>query len=425
LLVVGAAAPNKKEEQQKMTMEFDKIEALRADFQYVDIDNARTVLTVGFKASFYFWSGHTASKRTALVECFEAFEAAFGASLAWAFDADKGRRVKLSEKKLPQIREYADTLDEDDCFEWYVSSGEDDEAVGDFSASCLTERGWMAGDCSAFRFQVPRSLVFEPEGLQRIMNLLLLCHEKLAPFHGNAGLAAISTRDEWHWEIEKFEVATRYVALYIDSRVIDNIQAPRGIKSVNWLTFISNTLAEKLGGPQSFVRYCQKFDVDASAHAGGFLIRAGDLPQIGPVEEPAPLPYTKVNAALRPLRDGNFASMGSGSANGEVRFDRCISDLWIRRLDVPGAWPPRTLAGLPRTALGAAPSDRVTLQSGETCKIHGRYRDASFEPDEEEYDDAPKVVLLPGDFVPYKLSLGPHGEFLGREAVAWQLVAEL
>jgi hypothetical protein len=36
-----------------------KIEALVPDFQYVDSDHNRIVLTVGFSASFYFWGGHT------------------------------------------------------------------------------------------------------------------------------------------------------------------------------------------------------------------------------------------------------------------------------------------------------------------------------------------------------------------------------
>ncbi len=40
-------------------------------------------------------------------------------------------------------------------------------------------------------------------------------------------------------------------------------------------------------------------------------------------------------------------------------------------------------------------------------------------------DDAPQVVLMPGDAAPYWLKLGPHGEYLGRDAVTWELVAEL
>jgi hypothetical protein len=40
-------------------------------------------------------------------------------------------------------------------------------------------------------------------------------------------------------------------------------------------------------------------------------------------------------------------------------------------------------------------------------------------------DDAPQLVLMAGDIAPYWLKLGPHGEYLGRDAVTWELIAEL
>ena len=75
-------------------------------------------------------------------------------------------------------------------------------------------------------------------------------------------------------------------------------------------------------------------------------MRAGDLPDLGPVVEPPPEAYMKANAALRPLRNGSFGSMGSGSVNGELHFDRCTTDLWIRRFDAPSIWPPASFIGL-------------------------------------------------------------------------------
>ena len=135
-----------------MDKELAKIEALLPDFQYVDTDNDRVILTVGFAASFHFWDGHTASKRAALADCFEAFEAAFGEHLLWAMDADRGRWEKLADKNMPPLRTYIASLNEDDCIEWYLSSGEDHDAVGDYVVSCLTERGWMSGQSSHFQF---------------------------------------------------------------------------------------------------------------------------------------------------------------------------------------------------------------------------------------------------------------------------------
>jgi hypothetical protein len=412
----------------RMNPEFDKIEALLPDFQYVDSDHDRIVLTVGFAASFYFWGGHEAARREALVRCFEAFETTFGEHLAWALDAEEGRWLKHSGSKQESIRTHVASLDEDDCVEWYLTSSEDHESHGEYVASCLTERGWMEDECSSFRFEVPRSLVFDEAGKKSVLDLVAFCIEQLSPFHANAGLRSVSVRDEIIWEAEKLDVATRYMTLYTDDRIKDRRQAPRGIKGVNWLTYVSNTLSESLGGPQAFPSHCRRFEVEPIPLGKGFMIQAGEFPQIGPVGLPVPKAYVRANAALRPLRNGNFGSMGTGSISGELRFDRCTSDLWIRRLDVPGTWPPKTLIGLPREPLGAAPRKKLKLKPGEVCVVYGRYREAGFVTPPDYGDDvdlAPMVVLLPGDVAPSLLKLGPHGEFLGRSSSKWELIAEL
>jgi hypothetical protein len=407
--------------------ELEKIEALLPDFQYLDSDN-QIVLTVGFTASFYFWNGHKAATREGLVRCFEAFEKAFGEHLAWRLDGDEVRWVKYSGDTQQSIRQYVKLQDEDDCIEWHLTSSEDPDGLGEYFAFCLTERGWEEGACSTFRFHLPRSLVFDDDGKKAVLDLTSFCVEQLKPFHGNAGLSSISAHEEMSWEVEKLDEATRYVTLYTDDKSLDMMPAPHGIKSVNWLTFISDALSESMGGPVSFVDYCRRFDVEPGVLGNGFMIQAGELPQIGPVGFPVPEAYVRANAALRPLRNGNFGSMGSGSISGEVRFDRCTSDLWIRRLDVPGTWPPKTLIGLPRVPLGAAPRKKLKLKPGEVCTVHGRYREADFvtSPDYGDDEDlAPMVVLLPGDVAPFILKLGEHGESLGRSSSKWELIADL
>ncbi|WP_426207965.1 type VI immunity family protein [Massilia sp. TWP1-3-3] len=411
-----------------MNPEFEKIEALLPDFQYVDSDHDRIVLTVGFTASFYFWNGHEAATREGLVRCFEAFEKAFGEHLAWRLDGDEARWVKYSGDKKKSIRQYVTLQDEDDCIEWHLTSSEDPDGLGEYFAFCLTERGWMEGECSSFRFQLPRSLVFDAEGKKAVLDLVSFCVEQLEPYHANAGLTSISVHEEMIWEAEKLDEATRYMTLYTDDKGLDIMQAPRGIKGVNWLTFVSNTLTECLGGPVPFADYCRRFGVEPIALGNGFMIQAGELPQIGPVGFPVPEAYVRANGALRPLRNGNFGSMGSGSISGEVRFDCCTSDLWIRRLDALGIWPPKTLIGLPDVPLGAAPRKKIKLKPGDVCTVHGRYRKAGFVTPPDYGDDenlAPMVVLLPGDVAPFILKLGDHGEFLGRSNSKWELIAEL
>jgi hypothetical protein len=408
-----------------LNKQLEAIEALLPDFQYVDADQEHIVLTVGFSATFYFWNGHTNATRAALLRCFAAFENAFGTHLLWRRDADKGKWVKLPEAKPFLLEEYIRTLDEDDRIECYLTSDEDHRGAGEYVISCLTARGWMENDCSCFQFRLPRGIAIEQT--RQVVDLVTFCCQQLSPFHANAGLGAVSTYQETLWDAEKLDLSTRYVGLYIDSFVIDKMKAPRGLKGINWLTFIGNSLAECLGGSAPFVSYCRKFGIEPEVIDSGFLIQAGEYPQLGPIGLPLPDKYVRVNAALRPLRNGNFGSMGAGSIDGESRFDRCTSDLWQRRFDFPGTWPPKTFIGLPREPLGAAPVKKIKLRTGEACIVHGRYRELGFVTPVEfgDEDIAPIVILMPGDIAPFVLRLGPHGSVLRRDEIKWELIAEL
>jgi hypothetical protein len=409
--------------------ELEKIESLRSDFEYIDGDTDGVIMTVGFVGSFYFWGGHTVAKRLALAECFDAYKEAYGARLEWARDPDSWDAVKLSKNALPALRDYIKPLDEDDCIEWYESSGNNPDEVGEYVVSCLTERGWQENHISCFQFQVPLAHVFDAEKWVVLKNLLTRCAERLVPFHGVAGLSAVTIEQGEDWEPEALDLTTRYRALYVEDMVADLPHAPDGLKGVNWITFVGDLLTERLGGPEAFAAYCQRFNVQPERHANGFMIRAGATPQLGPVDEPPPEAYVRANAAIRPLRNGKYGSMGSGSIDGELRFNRCTSDLWIRRFDGPGIWPPVSFAGLPCGPVGTKPAKKVRIDTGKPCVIYGRYRKYPLEPaqpgDGDDDIRGPMVVLLPGDLAPFHVTLGPHGEFVSREAITWELVAEL
>ena len=412
-----------------VSVEFEEVESRRSDFEYIDGDNDQVILTVGFVATFYFWGGHTVQKRLALAECFEAFEAVYGHKLTWGCDPESWQPVDLAKKTFPAIRDYMKSLDEDDAIAWYSSSGLDPDGVGDYAISCMTERAWQEQFLSCLQFHVPALDAFDSEKKNILDSLLNLCTEKLTPFHGSAGLGVISTEQAVTWEPEVLDVARRYRSLQVESIVTDRKHAQDGMKGVNWLTYVSDLLTEKLGGPKAFAEYCKHFGLDPERSSSGFVIRAGSTPQLGPIDQLPSEEYVRANAAIRPLRNAKYGSMGSGSIDGELRFNRCTSDLWIRRFDRPDIWPPVSFAGLPRSPVGTKPTKKVKLDTGKTCVIHGRYRKLPIDPalfdEDEEYDRTPMVVLLPGDIAPFYLTLGPHGRFVSRESVIWELVAEL
>ena len=118
------------------------------------------------------------------------------------------------------------------------------------------------------------------------------------------------------------------------------------------------------------------------------------------------------------------AAFGIGAVGKDMVYALSASYVMYYYQDVLGL--PATFVGLPRTPIGKVPGKKIKLKTGEKCTVHGRYRHPAFETVAAgDDDDAPQVVLMPGDVAPYWLKLGAHGEYLGRDVVAWELVAEL
>lgn len=60
--------------------------------------------------------------------------------------------------------------------------------------------------------------------------------------------------------------------------------------------------------------------------AMGLLIISGPTPDIAPIDQEMPAQRARINALLRPLRNGIFGSMGFGARHGEPRLNPCTSN---------------------------------------------------------------------------------------------------
>lgn len=395
-----------------------ELEDLLPDYQYVD--GERIVLTVGLLATFYFWDGHKASVRSALVECIEAYQSNYGSNLTWAFDAEAAKPVPI--EKMAPVRKLVAEMDADDMLEWFAASGDFDSAT-EYRISAMTERGWQENQASMVSFVLPRDHAYIPEKREKLFGLVKMFAEKLSPFHGHVGLGAVSVHQQYRYQSDELDVATRYRGLFIED-VFHGNWAYSGLTSIDWLTYVGQPLAERVGGMRELGNRLRKAGANVTELSRGLFVAYGAEPDIGVMHEDIPPLVSAVNGVLRPLRIGNVESMGFGSVNGELRFNRYTSDLWTRRYDAPYIWPPASFIGLPERALIKPRTPSLKLKTGEICAIAGRYQYiAKPDPDQDE-DFIPMVVLLPGDIAPYWVELGPHGEYLGRAEITWSLIAE-
>jgi hypothetical protein len=161
----------------------------------------------------------------------------------------------------------------------------------------VTERGWQEGVISTFGFTLPRKHAFDVQDRRRFLLFFELVADRLAPCHAYAGLAAITSFEQEDWQSQELDVATRYLGLYIEANFIDANHAPDGIKSVDWVTYVGTTLAERVGGIELLAKSLQAKGIAFKKLRAGLMVVAGDGPDIGKVEHGLSLGLAEINAA--------------------------------------------------------------------------------------------------------------------------------
>ena len=218
---------------------------------------------------------------------------------------------------------------------------------------------------------------------------------------------------------------------YSERRFISN-----GIKSIDWLTYLDNTLVQRICPVDTFVNtYCPHFNVHPQQQKNGVLFQLEEYPQLLPVNEPVLPSYYNLNRALRPLRNGAYWAISSDGGYAYDVLDIEATRKWIRRLDAPDIFPDQGHYE------ERAPKKKIYLTSGKVCEIDGVYR----YDDELDIDGNPvyvgheqrdtykpntnddyrqHVVLLKGDLAPNFLEFEDHAVLKGVKKIKWRLVSE-
>ncbi len=233
----------------------------------------------------------------------------------------------------------------------------------------------------------------------------------------------------------KFDLVSQardFKGIYLE-KVWDSVRMAYGIRSFDWLTYISSPLSEKVGGIKNLENALKKAKIKFEYLSSGLLVQVTEHPELIPSGEEIPSNYLKFNNILRPMRDGNYGSMGDGTYLGEndQSFDIRLTDLWMRRFDFEYVW-----SDLISVAKSRKPKSVVKLVSNQVCQISGRYRfeeDYDYirnEPlpfedvDSRENDYRSYITLNKGDIAPYYLNLDQYGNLIERSEIAWTLFEE-
>ncbi len=419
------------------------LEPYLKDFQWSEHKKGQpSLFIVGaeFQAHFLYFAGHSPEKREALIECIEAYNQHYAEHFTWGSYVNEngdGRYYDIAE--LPSIQAaVAKHPHPDDQIEWRCASGERDEAP-EYMIYAFTNRGWEGRnqECSTLTFRVPNKLIFDIEQKKILMSLIQMCIDKLGVYHAVAGFQSALPYKPIGVGDYSLAQGERFWGIYQGASIRESNHVTNGIKSIDWLTYLSNTLVQRISEVKTFPKYCEFFNLKPQQQQEGFLFQLEEFPQLLPSDQPVLESYYNLNKALRPLRNGAYWSISYDVGNHYKVLDVEASRKWIRRLDAPDIFPDRGHYQ-ERKPL----KNNIYLASGRPCEIDGIYRyedqlNFKGEPRHAGYDDRDdyqenyvydlrqQVVLLKGDIAPRFLECYEHMVLKEAKKIKWRLVSEI
>ena len=288
--------------------------------------------------TLFFVDAHLPAVREALCACFDDYEVLAKQHLTWLWREDPpDGNGKVAYSKAKPLRAMMNQLEPDDYLSFTYISGKQAHDAGEWEFSIQGMAAWEAKmvvrGTSALRFSMPRLYVEENPAAFQYMFVTFA--RRLKAVHGYGGhgliLSAVRINDN-----EPFEavLAEQLNGFDVGQPIGGAATAHQGIKTVSWLTAVSNEMIEKVGGralllselPMDWFAF---YDYDV-----GIVIQGGPRPATAPADvDPKPACLALPNMLFKKIR-APALTLHHGSKNGEARIIGPSAEQWFKRFDV-------------------------------------------------------------------------------------------
>jgi len=288
-------------------------------------EEGQPLLDIGFYVTFFFEDGHLVERRRAVYEILKEYWFRVGEHLRWTTN------LKTYEWEEITARQFADA--------WFAAQPKEPWKWG------VTLHGGATFDAaSPYRFEgvgkpdshlimsflsamFPATWFAEhPEA--SAVDIVQRWATLLQPRHGTAGLSIVGSLNRptaYETQEQARGLAERFPGLEVDDALSEAIYVQKGIRSVNWLTCIDDSLIERLGGIET-LRAQVAGDLHLHEYPGGAIVRAGDFPQAGDRNRQRAIePYRRAAALLRPVQPRYTGIM--------LGFDAESTQDWVNRFN--------------------------------------------------------------------------------------------
>ena len=344
---------------------------------YLDPNNIEDAIKTGLVGCYYLDQGYLPEKRQAIGQVLALYDKYWGDKLKFGFfDGNPNQLHPYQQfsidKKQDLINNYAfETLN------FYWSNVDNMEFVPEYFIETFSKPEWyekLHQDITYVQLYLPISELKE-FGVEQLIALNQQISKILQPMHGFFGLGIQHSHEYYDYQYLEYELAHQFLGLDI-SNDEDDEHLREGFKCINWLTILSDRLiTDKLGSLEALKEHNNDNEIRFYPYAGGVVVRAGEVPELGDVaSNPYPKHYVNVNALLKPARAPEIASLGFGSINGEIRFNNRTSKEWQCRFDDVEATD-TTVSHEPQSAqiINMDSKVRISIQTGQLCPHTGVY----------------------------------------------------
>ena len=344
---------------------------------YLDPNNIEDAIKTGLVGCYYLDQGYLPEKRQAIGQVLALYDKYWGDKLKFGFFDGNSNQLHpyqqfSIDKKQDLINNYAL-----DVLNFYWSNVDNLEFVPEYLIKTFSEPEWyekLYPDVTYVQLYLPISELKE-FGVEQLIALNQQISEILQPMHGFFGLGIQHSHEYYDYQYLEYELAHQFLGLDI-SNVEGDEHLREGFKCINWLTILSDQLiADKLGCLEELKEHNSDNQIRFYPYSGGVVVRAGEVPELGDVaSNPYPKHYVNVNALLKPARALEILSLGLGSINGEIRFNKRTSKEWQCRFDDVEATD-TTVSHEPQSAqiINMDSKVRISIQTGQLCPHTGVY----------------------------------------------------
>ena len=292
-------------------MEKDIILALQhyADKTLVYFPSGNPAARLGLTMSFYYGAPGTLSRRRAIVRCIQQYlHQAHGMLRIYRVRGDRRYR-KLTPDDTPDINLIVEKAESNSPF-WFEASGAEKDGIADYwSISTFADNVQRATYLGHLSITYPLSII-QSDGmsLQALTGQFISFCNELQVEHAYGGLGLVLPFDAGGVSAAHKLIGTIAInrpGLDVDDPTGISIHCREGIKSVNFLTAVSDRLLARVGGAESVATQAGP-GITIYRYSTGAVFQAGAEPEIGYDQQTRrgvpPEHYVALGRMLKPIR---------------------------------------------------------------------------------------------------------------------------